>query len=54
MKIVSFSRVYEVEDLGKSNEEIIQDARAEFIDEFEFLDGSSDNFSARIIKPEEI
>lgn len=58
--IISFKRVYEVElnslDLPDPVtpkvviEKLIEQARLEFEKEFEFLNASSDNFSAHIVK----
>lgn len=51
--IVKFIRIYEVEITGneETDEEILNQARNEFESEFEFLDGSIDNFSSEVIIP---
>lgn len=58
--VISFKRVYEVElnSLDLSDpvttkdvvEKLVEQARLEFEKEFEFLNASSDNFSAHIVK----
>jgi hypothetical protein len=52
---ITFSRIYEILDTkNKTKEELKLEARLQFKEEFEFLDSSPDNFSAKLnIKPDQ-